>query len=291
LVTGTTSSINFPSVVAFQSNLSGPSDAFVYALIGSPSSLVAPTIKFSTLLGGSGNDAGTSIVSYGERTYVSGETDSLDFPTVNPVQAASGGGKDVFLSVLDSKGFNLLFSTYLGGQAAEHPVRMVVDDRANAYVTGFTFSTNFPTSIPIQSAHKGSADAFISKIAGFAPTFEITMSKSVYTVGDTVTATEFRIKNPSPTASQPVRLRIWLEPPDASGLGIVDLINVGGDGSFTIPANADANLGPVSLFPITAGFPPGTFKGTWKWNSEITCTTCPGTDTLLSRDLNTFVVQ
>jgi photosystem II stability/assembly factor-like uncharacterized protein len=113
------------------------------------------------------------------------------------------------------------------------------------------------------------------------PTFTITMSKSSYGAGDTITATEFRVKNPATTAT-PVKMRVWLKVPT---VGEVDVVNVGADGTFSLPANVDANLGPLSLATITASFPP---QGSWELNSRINN---PGTGVLLSEDLNPFTVQ
>lgn len=112
------------------------------------------------------------------------------------------------------------------------------------------------------------------------PTFSITMTQSTYTNGQTVTASEFRLKNAG--AQTPVNVRVWLTVP---GVGDVTLISIGSDGSFQLPGNVDVNLGPLSLFTVTSGFPP---KGSWGFNSRITH---PTTGVLLSEDLNPFTVQ
>lgn len=113
------------------------------------------------------------------------------------------------------------------------------------------------------------------------PSFEITMSKSAYAGGEIVTATEFRPRNPS---SSPVAvvLKIWISVP---GTGPVTLIEVGSDGSFMLPSNLDVNAGPISLFQVTATFPP---KGNWEFNARVTN---PSTQALYSEDINPFVIQ
>jgi hypothetical protein len=116
---------------------------------------------------------------------------------------------------------------------------------------------------------------------GPPPRLEITLSESTYVAGDTITATEFRLKNPGfgPTR---VHLRVWLTVPT---VGEVDLIDIGRDASFYLPGNLDSNLGPLSLITITPAFPP---RGSWEFNSRIRD---PATGALLSEDRNPFVVQ
>ena len=127
---------------------------------------------------------------------------------------------------------------------------------------------------------KGPGVVFRLDVGLTVPTFTITMNKSTYSNGETVTATEFRVKNPG--AATPVNLRVWVKVP---GVGEVTLISVGSDGSFQLPANIDVNLGPLSLFTVSAEFPP---KGVWEFNSRITN---PTTGALISEDLNSITIQ
>jgi hypothetical protein len=113
------------------------------------------------------------------------------------------------------------------------------------------------------------------------PSFIITLSQAVYTTGDTLTATEFRPKNPG-AAPVPIHLKIWLNVPT---LGEVVLIEFGADGSFSIPGNLDVNIGPVSVLAVTATFPP---RGNWEWNSRIRN---PSTTAVLYEEFNPFVVN
>src|SRR5206468_308698 len=120
---------------------------------------------YSTYLGGSNDDAGFGIaVDSAASAYITGETDSTDFPTGNPTQAASGGGKDAFITKVNPAGSALLYSTYLGGNGFDNGYGIAVDSAASAYVTGETDSTDFPTANPIRAALEGERDAFITKI-------------------------------------------------------------------------------------------------------------------------------
>jgi len=97
--------------------------------------------------------------------YVTGFTSSPDFPTANPVQAALGGFQDAFVAKLNPSGSALVYSTYLGGSEYDVGRGITVDAAGNAYVTGDTFSSDFPTANPLQAA-LGSifSDAFVVKL-------------------------------------------------------------------------------------------------------------------------------
>jgi hypothetical protein len=113
VITGRTASTSFPVSNAFQSTRRGNFDSFVSKLNAGGSALI-----FSTYLGGTGDDnlAGDPAIATdpGGNIYVTGTTDSTDFPTMNPVQVARAGGTDAFLSKFNSQGA-LIHSTYLGG--------------------------------------------------------------------------------------------------------------------------------------------------------------------------------
>jgi hypothetical protein len=81
------------------------------------------------------------------------------------LQPANGGFYDAFVAKLNASGSALLYSTYLGGNSNDYGRGIAVDGSGNAYVTGYTFSTNFPTASPLQPAFGGNDDAFIAKIS------------------------------------------------------------------------------------------------------------------------------
>jgi hypothetical protein len=129
--------------------------------------VIDPVLSYSTYLGGSGSDTAYGIaVDSSGNAYVTGNTYSTDFPTSNPLHAAfNGGTTDAFVSKLNADSSALLYSTYLGGSGVETGQGIAVDSSGNAYVTGFTNSTNFPTANPIQATYGGGhLDAFVVKI-------------------------------------------------------------------------------------------------------------------------------
>jgi hypothetical protein len=103
---------------------------------------------------------------------VTGWTNSADFPTQDPVQAAFSGvfdDNDAFVTKLNASGTALVYSTYLGDVGIiQHGdldrQGIAVDNSGNAYVTGFTASRDFPTANPIQANYGGGFDAFVAKI-------------------------------------------------------------------------------------------------------------------------------
>lgn len=162
-VTGTTQSKDFPVTSgAFQKSLRGTADAFVTKMQISGGGLF-----YSTFLGGSGEDGGSSIAvdSLG-RAYIAGGTSSADFPVLNPIQLHLGGSQDAFVTKLSATGNALFYSTYLGGTAADSANSIRLDSVGAAYVGGVTRSTNFPTTPGAFSrTKKQSSDGWVAKVA------------------------------------------------------------------------------------------------------------------------------
>jgi len=165
---------------AFQSTYSGNADAFVMKLNPTGSALV-----YSTFLGGSDADEATGIaVDADGNAYVTGTTNSTNFPTTagafqpginEGLCQAPNTGKmiqcsDVFVTKLDATGSALIYSTFLGGSSPDYGRGIAVDAAGNAYVTGGTDSTNFPTTPgAFQTTYSGPevtgyADAFVTKL-------------------------------------------------------------------------------------------------------------------------------
>src|SRR5262245_10877073 len=146
-------------------------DGFVAELTVDGSALV-----YSTLLCGQGDDspAGIAIDAAGN-AYVAGTTASSDFPLVDPIELARGGGVmglSGFVSKLSSDGSQLLYSTYLGGSGSAVINAIALDAAGNAYVTGAAGSTDFPTTPGViqekagrRHCIEGCYDAFVTKIA------------------------------------------------------------------------------------------------------------------------------
>jgi Bacterial Ig-like domain (group 3)/Beta-propeller repeat len=166
-VTGGTTSSNFPTTAgAFQTSLGGGGDAFVTMLNASGTALV-----YSTYLGSTGSADAIAVDSSGN-AYVTGSTGSTGFPTTaGAFQTTSGGDADAFVTMLNASGTSLLYSTYLGGDASDFGYGIALDGSGNAFITGDTYSSNFPTTAgAFQTGFGGDIDAFVSKFAFGAPT-------------------------------------------------------------------------------------------------------------------------
>lgn len=162
-ITGQTTGL-FPTVNAYQPTPGGGTyDAFVTKMDGMGTSLL-----YSTYLGGSDKDKGLSIaVDSSGNAVVVGFTISPNFPKVRQLQSFLGGLDDFLIAKFDSSG-TLVFSTYLGGSKHDDAEGIALDGAGNAYITGHTQSTNFPTVNPLQppGSATNNADAIVLKISG-----------------------------------------------------------------------------------------------------------------------------
>jgi hypothetical protein len=174
-VTGHTNETTFPTTTgAYQEMAPANSNAFVAKL--DPTRSGPASLVYSTYLGGTAQDVGEGVaVDAGGNAYVTGYTQSTDFPAVGAHQPANGGGAyDAFVTKLNPAGSGPVYSTYLGGSGDdlgggsggqnERGNPIAVDADGNAYVTGSTTSTNFPTTNALQPANGGGTDAFVSKL-------------------------------------------------------------------------------------------------------------------------------
>ena len=146
-VTGSTTSTDFPLLHPYQGHYTGDGgNAFVAKLNPSGSALV-----YGTYLGGTQADQGAAIaVDSSGSAYVAGSTSSQDFPLKNPFQSAIAGGLHAFVTKFSPAGDSLVYSTYLGGSGIDAAEGIAIDSSGNAYLMGYTTSTNFPTANPIQ---------------------------------------------------------------------------------------------------------------------------------------------
>ena len=160
-ICGLTRSTDFPTENPYCSTYIGNGDAFISKLSSTGSALV-----YSTYFGGIGSEESCGISVKNSLTYITGYTNSADFPTVNPYQPALVGVADAFISKISSTGSALIYSTYLGGSSEESSKAIAVGTDGFAYITGYTFSTDFPTRNPFQAGHAGGEeDIFISKLS------------------------------------------------------------------------------------------------------------------------------
>ena len=124
--------------------------------------IIDPVLIYSTYLGGSGFDQGYAIAvdSFGN-AYVTGQTAAIDFPTTPGAFQTNYGGGDAFVSKLNPQGTALVYSTYINGASGNG---IAVDSAGNAYVTGETGASTFPTTAgSFQTAPMG-FDTFITKL-------------------------------------------------------------------------------------------------------------------------------
>jgi hypothetical protein len=240
-VAGTTMSTNLPAVNAAQSKFGGigldannvsnlraqglvAGDAFAAKLSPDGSSFV-----YLTYLGGSGPDVGTGIaVDAAHNAYITGQAGSADFPTVHAVQPTFGGDQaaqtevpynygplgegDAFLARINASGGTLDYSTFVGGSGTDRGNAVAVTPGGEAFATGLTTSSDFPTFNAAQPQtelpHKLFSEASTAFVAGvdpqgsgvihvtnvaFAPTESVAFNGAVasFTDSDTDTAANY----------------------------------------------------------------------------------------------------
>lgn len=191
-VTGSTGSANFPTANAFQSSCrscgvgaTDDYDAFVSKL-----SADGTALAYSTFLGGGLRDVGAAIaLDSSGNTYVTGGTSSANFPTTTGAfqmalrQANDSFPGDAFVSKLNAAGSALVYSSFIGGSAYDEAGGIAVDASGSAFVSGFSYSADFPAISPAQGYGGGTCDdgwdyypctdAFVARmnVSGSALTF------------------------------------------------------------------------------------------------------------------------
>ncbi len=194
-VTGSTFSSDYPVTSgAFQTTWKGSYDAFVTKVNPAGNGIV-----YSTFIGGTGNDIATAIrVSTAGLAWIAGYTDSTTFPTQSPTQATNTGGRDGFVAAVSPTGATLSFATYLGGSGEDVITALAIDASSNAFVTGYTASTNLPVTGGVyQLAMSRSYDAFVAAIRQSASTPPTTLSVSPASGTGTAQTFQFRFSDAS----------------------------------------------------------------------------------------------
>ncbi len=162
-VAGLTDSANLPVTAgSAQTTVGGSSDAFVSKISTDGTSLV-----YSTYLGGSDiEEVGGVAVDATGSAYVSGRTQSTDFPVTNAFQPAFGGFVDAFATKVSPSGTSFDYSTYLGGSSYDTAFAVAVDSTGHAYVAGTSESSDFPvTPGAFATSIHGINDAFVTKLS------------------------------------------------------------------------------------------------------------------------------
>jgi hypothetical protein len=187
-VTGSTASADFPTSNPLQASnhahtsTSSGNNAFVTKINAAGSALV-----YSTYLGGSedlseGVESGTGIAVDGAgNAYVTGETGSSNFPTSSPLQANTSSALfTAFVTKINAAGSAFVYSTYLGGSKGDSGIGIAVDETGNAYVTGYTYSSDFPTHNALQPGNPTTPQGTIDVSTGFVAKINAAGSAFVY---------------------------------------------------------------------------------------------------------------
>ena len=231
-VVGETESADFPTTSeAYDRTHNGRWDTFVAALNSTGSRLL-----YSTFLGGSKNEAGNGIVmdSSGGISIV-GDTDSTDFPvTANALYEFLNGRQDVFVARFVASISSLSFSTFLGGSEDDESDGIALDDSGGVYVTGWTKSSNFPTTPnAYDRSFNGAQDVYVTKIS---------MDRS---------SVSGHVKTPLGVAIEDVLLRF-------SNSGGETLTDIDGYYSHSIPEGWSGTVTPIKLnysfTPVTRSY-------------------------------------
>jgi hypothetical protein len=169
-VTGGTFSSDFPAVVGPDTSHNGDWDAFVAKVNPSGTALV-----YAGFLGGSDSDYGWGIaVDASGSAYVTGGTFSSDFPAVVGPDLSYNSNGDAFVAKVNPSGTALVYAGFLGGSDWDEGYGIAVDASGNAYVTGWTFSSDFPAVVGPDTSYNGGRDAFVAKVeAGGTPTHRL----------------------------------------------------------------------------------------------------------------------
>jgi hypothetical protein len=267
---GSTFSPDFPITAgAAQTVYGGFGDAFLTKLKPDASALV-----YSTYVGGSQADNATALAldSAGD-VFLTGSTQSPDFPTLNPLQLSLAGVSNAFVTKVNPTGTAFLYSTYLGGSSSDYGTAIALDGSGNVYISGYTYSTDFPTQNAFQSVLAGGSDGFITELTPGSPALVFSTflggnsidrvfsmwldaSGSIYLAGDTQ-STNFPV---TPSAFQSVNhglanAFITKLAPGASTLVYSTLL--GGSGTDGITAMAIDSAGSAYLtgFTQSSDFP------------------------------------
>jgi RHS repeat-associated protein len=238
-VTGSTSASSFPTTSgALQTTYGGGTDAFLTKLNSSG------TIVYSSFLGGSGADQGNGIAVDGQGYItVVGSTTSSNFPTLNALQSTNGGGTDGFIARINPAGTTFAYSTYWGGNGTDSAQAVALDPYGDAFVAGYTNSTNFPISNAYQGSNAGGYDAFVSEI-GLTPAAPVITGISPLS-GSSSTITSDQNLTISGTSQASATISVSL-----AGIGVIGTTTANGSGAWSF--NYSATTLPAGNYSITA---------------------------------------
>jgi RHS repeat-associated protein len=220
-VVGQTFSTNYPNTNALQTVINGngtttSSDAFITKLTPSGQ------LSYSSFLGGSNTDAAYGVkVQKDGQAVIAGQTGSIDFAPYVNYGSINSGNLDAFVAKMSSDGQVLMNFAYLGGSQMDIGTSVALDSQNNAYVVGYTASSDFPITITnvVDSTYYGKTDAFIVKLY-FEPN---QLGTTVYTTWQNSNAWTV-IGPPATLAASNTWGNVW-QIPSVSSNGVTSLAN------------------------------------------------------------------
>lgn len=190
ITSGATDSTDFPTLNPYQAFNNASRDSFVTKVDSTGA------LSYSTYLGGTGDELGYAIaVDPAGYAYPTGVTCSFDFPIASPFQATPMGGCEIYVAKLNPSGSTLSYSTYIGGSGFEFGLAIAIGPNGNAYVTGDTRGSDFPTNVPFGTPFQasfsgpggGGSDAYVLQLSDNAFTVSGTLDPSLtFTLGSTL---------------------------------------------------------------------------------------------------------
>ncbi|MEL6134719.1 MAG: SBBP repeat-containing protein, partial [Bacteroidota bacterium] len=189
---GYTKTLSFPTTAGvYQNSMGGNIDIFLTKMNPTGTQIV-----WATYVGGSEWELSYGIgINEKLELYLSGYSLSTDFPvtTGSHLTSAPGGIVDAFLVKLSPNGDSLKYGTYIGGTDRDYLYDLYVAPSGEAFVTGLTFSTDFPvTTSTIQTTSGGGGDAFVSKysVDGSTLIYSTYLGGLSYDIANGITANE-----------------------------------------------------------------------------------------------------
>lgn len=161
-VTGTTESRDFPTRNPLEASKGGFSDSFVTRLAADGSSMIFSTYLSGSTTPGTSTDARAIAVDANGSAYIAGYTDASDFVLQQPYQPVLAGARDAFVVKLSASGQSRSYATFIGGESVDEAYDIAVDGGGSAYITGGTYSQQFPEHRPLYDSANGDYSAFVS---------------------------------------------------------------------------------------------------------------------------------
>jgi hypothetical protein len=200
-ILGSTQSVtdgDFPTGTSFQQHANGATNLYFVSKLDTTQTVPSQTLKFFSYLGGGTSSTDPAIPADGVvcaqlpcggivldttgNAYVALGTKFSNLPRANAYQSSLNGTSDAYLAKITANGSAILYATYLGGSGDDAANAISIDSSGNAYLTGFTTSTDFPGTNKIIPTRSGTQDAFVAKLNNPA-TGQLALTFSTYLGG------------------------------------------------------------------------------------------------------------